>query len=130
MTPSEGVGADDTFIVVRCWRLQRKSDPNVVSAEERLQRRLEATIKQSATSMTVTSVTTAVAFFASYISSITAIKCFRYVIKQSMIFAIITVLNTKKLYLQLMLNVNGIGDLLDVNHIVNVIIYHNVGIII
>ena len=34
------------------------------------------TLRHSCTSMLVTSLTTAIAFFASYISSITAIKCF------------------------------------------------------
>ena len=41
-----------------------------------MDRAVEATFRQCALSMLVTSVTTAVAFFASYISSITAIKCF------------------------------------------------------
>jgi len=70
-----GVGSDDAFILVRSWRSQRKSDP-ALSTDAQIERRVQRTLSQCGLSMAVTSVTTAVAFFASYVSSITAIKCF------------------------------------------------------
>jgi predicted RND superfamily exporter protein len=65
--------------MVKSWSFQ-KSDPNL-TPDAQLERRMAATLSHSATSMLVTSLTTAIAFFASYISSITAIKCFRWAIK-------------------------------------------------
>ncbi len=69
-----GVGADDTFILVRCWSRQ-KADPSL-SPSAQLERRLSATLRQCWLSMVVTSVTTAVAFFASFVSAVTAVRCF------------------------------------------------------
>ena len=75
-----GVGADDCFILIKAWSTlaRRKPDPEVTDPEEQLERLVRDTLSNCGLSMFVTSVTTAVAFFASYISSITAIKCFRY----------------------------------------------------
>lgn len=63
------LGADDTFIVCSAWRrLQHPQRP--------LQQLVSGTLGSSALSMCVTSVTTAVAFFATAISPVTAISCF------------------------------------------------------
>ena len=81
-----GVGADDTFILVKSWSLHGETKETATTttkdAEEspfdaQLERRMASTLRHSCMSMLVTSLTTAIAFFASYISSITAIKCFR-----------------------------------------------------
>ncbi|TRY78598.1 hypothetical protein TCAL_06908 [Tigriopus californicus] len=69
-----GVGADDTFILVKSWSMQ-KPDPNL-SLPDQMEKLVLNTLQHSTLSMLVTSLTTAMAFFASYISSITAIKCF------------------------------------------------------
>lgn len=87
-----GVGADDTFILVKSWSLhggaKDKDAPTAAAATTKeaaaeetpfdacLERRMTSTLRHSCMSMLVTSLTTAIAFFASYISSITAIKCF------------------------------------------------------
>jgi len=46
--------------------------------EDDLLRMVKATLKHSTLTISVTSITTSVAFFASFISNVTAIKCFRY----------------------------------------------------
>lgn len=80
---SVGVGADDCFILVKSWTMfsRRKSDPGLGphDSEDYLQRLVRQTMANCTLSMIVTSATTAVAFFASFVSSITAIKCFRLV---------------------------------------------------
>ena len=113
-----GVGADDTFILVKSWTSQhakalRRSNKNPPSSrcingisdhnedelsdveqsisnhtkdsvyhrklgEDDLIRIVKATLKHSTLTISVTSITTSVAFFASFISNVTAIKCFRY----------------------------------------------------
>ena len=47
--------------------------------EEELVKMVKATLKHSTLTISVTSITTSVAFFASFISNVTAIKCFRHV---------------------------------------------------
>ena len=51
---------------------------NSPSTAPKLENMVCATMQHALVSMLVTSVTTSAAFFSSYISSITAIKCFRY----------------------------------------------------
>ncbi len=73
-----GVGADDTFILVKAWSSHSaKADPNLESLDEQLEAVVRQALRHSWLTMCVTSLTTAAAFFASFISSITAIKCFR-----------------------------------------------------
>ncbi|KAL9900563.1 RND transporter family member dispatched isoform 1-T1 [Glossina fuscipes fuscipes] len=84
-----GIGADDAFIFVKIWQCVLKerfsktstviantfTNINVASAET-LQIVMGLTLRHASVSMFVTSATTAGAFFASYTSYITAIKCF------------------------------------------------------
>jgi len=73
-----GVGADDTFIMVKSWRMFQhcKPDPGNVNDDD-MTVIVRKTLQNSVTTMLVTSLTTAAAFFTSSVSSITAIKCFR-----------------------------------------------------
>lgn len=87
-----GIGADDAFLYVKVWNMVSKQlirdnvvnqdngltdIKNVSSAGETiLIQILEETLKHSLVAILVTSVTTAVAFFASYVSYIPAINCF------------------------------------------------------
>lgn len=99
-----GIGADDAFIFVKMWQCnsQRQSlflndNPSSNNIELKkclrksssvdlknennssllsLESLMAMTVRHAALSMFVTSVTTAGAFFASYTSHITAIKCF------------------------------------------------------
>ncbi|XP_011863762.1 PREDICTED: protein dispatched-like [Vollenhovia emeryi] len=67
-----GIGADDAFIYCKVWeskKQQKLSDGGLV-------RLVQETIKHAFPSMFVTSLTTAVAFFASIVSNVTAINCF------------------------------------------------------
>lgn len=64
-----GVGADDAFLFIKIWKC-------TVTERNCLNNLMAITLKHSAMSMFVTSLTTAGAFYASFISSITAIKCF------------------------------------------------------
>ena len=114
-----GVGADDTFILVKSWtsqygktrgKLKSRSSTSFTNAmsvqnkdeqsdveqslddttnqketifrqkigEDDLLRMVKDTLKHSTLTISVTSITTSVAFFASFISNVTAIKCFRY----------------------------------------------------
>uniref|UniRef100_A0A1A9WPG7 SSD domain-containing protein n=1 Tax=Glossina brevipalpis TaxID=37001 RepID=A0A1A9WPG7_9MUSC len=79
-----GIGADDAFIFVKIWQCVLKerfsktstfTNVNMESAET-LENLIALTLRHASVSMFVTSVTTAGAFFASYTSYITAIKCF------------------------------------------------------
>lgn len=72
-----GVGADDTFILSRVWA-QKQRDLLVLSPATKptLENLVSSTLQHALVSMLVTSVTTAAAFFGSYVSNITAIKCF------------------------------------------------------
>ncbi|XP_075159969.1 RND transporter family member dispatched [Haematobia irritans] len=84
-----GIGADDAFIFVKIWQCvltERFSKTSTITTKslanpepeqtETLQNLMALTLKHAAISMFVTSITTAGAFYASYISYITAIKCF------------------------------------------------------
>ena len=71
-----GVGADDTFILARVWQQQQSKEPG--RKLESLESLVSNTLQHAILSMLVTSMTTTVAFFSSYVSNITAIKCFRY----------------------------------------------------
>ena len=66
-----GIGADDAFVYYDIWRQTRAANPNANIMELTLK-----TLRYSALSMLVTSLTTASAFFAGVSSTITAIKCF------------------------------------------------------
>lgn len=87
-----GIGADDAFLYVKVWKMISKQliRDNVVSDENGLTdiknissagetilvQILEETLKHTVVPIFVTSLTTAVAFFASYVSYIPAINCF------------------------------------------------------
>ncbi|XP_076375765.1 protein dispatched-like isoform X1 [Megalopta genalis] len=67
-----GIGADDAFIYCKIWekgKQQKISDNGLVKL-------VQETMKHAVPSMFVTSLTTAVAFFASVVSNVTAINCF------------------------------------------------------
>ncbi|XP_053603094.1 protein dispatched homolog 1 [Plodia interpunctella] len=87
-----GIGADDAFIYVKIWSMITKQlikdniaseencltdIKNVSSAGETiLVQILEETLKHSIATIFITTLTTAIAFFASYVSYIPAINCF------------------------------------------------------
>lgn len=87
-----GIGADDAFLYVKVWKMVSKQlirdnvaaddngltdIKNVSSAGETiLVHILEETLKHSVLAIFITALTTAVAFFASYVSYIPAINCF------------------------------------------------------
>lgn len=87
-----GIGADDAFIYVKVWKMISKQliRDNVVSegndltniknvssaGETILVQILEETIKHSMTAILFTTLTTSIAFYASYVSNIPAINCF------------------------------------------------------
>ena len=66
-----GIGADDAFVYYDIWRQTKAANPNANIMQLTLK-----TLRYSALSMLVTSLTTASAFFAGISSTITAIKCF------------------------------------------------------
>lgn len=79
-----GIGADDCFVYVKEWRLAvdewnaRRNDlPK--NDSQKMVFLMATTMKHTAQSIFITSITTALAFFASYFSAITAIQCFGYV---------------------------------------------------
>lgn len=86
----KGVGADDVFIFVKIWnctKAERAKSMGIpayqpsnltknVSYPDTLASIMTATVKHAASAILVTSLTTAIAFYTSYLSSITAIKCF------------------------------------------------------
>ncbi|KAL0111794.1 hypothetical protein PUN28_013169 [Cardiocondyla obscurior] len=67
-----GIGADDAFIYCKVWESRKQQKPS----NGGLVRLVQETMKQAFPSMFVTSLTTAVAFFASIVSNVTAINCF------------------------------------------------------
>lgn len=87
-----GIGADDAFLYVKVWKMVSKQlirdnvasqdsglgdIKNVSSAGETIMVQiLEETLKHSVVTIFITTLTTAVAFFASYVSYIPAINCF------------------------------------------------------
>lgn len=67
-----GIGADDAFIFCKVWecgKQQKLPNGGLVNL-------VQETMKHAVPSMLVTSLTTAVAFFASIVSNVTAINCF------------------------------------------------------
>ena len=66
-----GVGADNVFIYVKTWTLA-KQEKNVGT----LEKIVSDTLRHATLSILVTSLTTAAAFYASYVSHITALACF------------------------------------------------------
>ncbi|GJQ67819.1 putative hedgehog receptor [Trypoxylus dichotomus] len=65
-----GIGADDAFVFCKVWQTM-KSKKNISLIQI-----MNDTMRHAFVSMIVTSFTTSAAFLASYVSSITAIKCF------------------------------------------------------
>jgi protein dispatched 1 len=89
-----GIGSDDAFIFMKIWhcvQIERAkktinspltpsssfaSDPYSPDARDSLVGVMAKTLEHASLSMLVTSLTTAAAFYASYASSITAVRCF------------------------------------------------------
>ncbi|XP_076619865.1 protein dispatched isoform X1 [Colletes latitarsis] len=67
-----GIGADDAFIYCKIWEKGKEQK----TSNDGLVRLVQETMKHAVPSMFVTSLTTAVAFFASVVSNVTAINCF------------------------------------------------------
>ncbi|KAK7868686.1 hypothetical protein R5R35_006977 [Gryllus longicercus] len=66
-----GIGADDAFIFCKVWQCAKGEKNNGT-----LVKLVHDTLKHAVVSMLVSSVTTAAAFYAGYVSNITAIRCF------------------------------------------------------
>ncbi|XP_063242455.1 protein dispatched isoform X2 [Bacillus rossius redtenbacheri] len=66
-----GIGADDAFIFCKVWQCSKVEKNN-----SSLVRLVDETLRHATLSMFVTTLTTAAAFYASYVTSITAIGCF------------------------------------------------------
>lgn len=87
-----GIGADEAFIFIKIWRCTTEerirnsgggptlSSPSTSYSDsthrETLNSLMATTLKHAAVSMLVSSLTTAAAFYASYMTQITAIKCY------------------------------------------------------
>lgn len=66
-----GIGADDAFVLCDVWNYTKLDRPQADTSET-----VSLTLQHAALSMFVTSFTTAAAFYANYVSNITAIRCF------------------------------------------------------
>ncbi|XP_014345484.1 protein dispatched homolog 1 [Latimeria chalumnae] len=66
-----GIGADDAFVLCDVWNYTKFDKPHAELSET-----VSITLQHAALSMFVTSFTTAAAFYANYVSNITAIRCF------------------------------------------------------
>ncbi|XP_074173065.1 protein dispatched homolog 1 isoform X4 [Rhinolophus sinicus] len=66
-----GIGADDAFVLCDVWNYTKFDKPHAQTSET-----VSITLQHAALSMFVTSFTTAAAFYANYVSNITAIRCF------------------------------------------------------
>ncbi|XP_057626625.1 protein dispatched homolog 1 isoform X1 [Chionomys nivalis] len=66
-----GIGADDAFVLCDVWNYTKFDKPRAETSEA-----VSITLQHAALSMFVTSFTTAAAFYANYVSNITAIRCF------------------------------------------------------
>ncbi|XP_061781068.1 protein dispatched homolog 1 isoform X1 [Nerophis lumbriciformis] len=66
-----GIGADDAFVLCDVWNYTKVDKPDAELAEM-----VSVTLQHAASSMFVTSFTTAAAFYVNYVSNITAIRCF------------------------------------------------------
>uniref|UniRef100_UPI00358DEB01 protein dispatched homolog 1-like n=1 Tax=Myxine glutinosa TaxID=7769 RepID=UPI00358DEB01 len=71
-----GIGADDAFVLCDVWHQAGIDASSAPGEEVSLLRRVRVTLRHAALSMFITSFTTAAAFYANYISSITAVRCF------------------------------------------------------
>lgn len=69
-----GIGSDDAFIFCKIWNIQKKDQCGS------LLKIMTDTFHHAFISMFVTALTTSVAFLGSYVSSVTAVSCFRYII--------------------------------------------------
>ncbi|OXU27643.1 hypothetical protein TSAR_001530 [Trichomalopsis sarcophagae] len=69
-----GIGSDDAFIFCKIWECNKRQKS--LNNNNGLTRLVHETMKHAAPSMFVTTLTTAVAFFASIVSNVTAINCF------------------------------------------------------
>ncbi|XP_018362841.1 PREDICTED: protein dispatched isoform X1 [Trachymyrmex cornetzi] len=67
-----GIGADDAFIYCKVWESKKEQK----LSNDGLVQLVQETMKHAFPAMFVTSLTTAVAFFASIVSNVTAINCF------------------------------------------------------
>ncbi|XP_019372042.1 PREDICTED: protein dispatched homolog 1 isoform X2 [Gavialis gangeticus] len=66
-----GIGADDAFVLCDVWNYTKFDKSQSTTSET-----VSITLQHAALSMFVTSFTTAAAFYANYVSNITAIRCF------------------------------------------------------
>ncbi|XP_074846015.1 protein dispatched homolog 1 isoform X2 [Carettochelys insculpta] len=66
-----GIGADDAFVLCDVWNYTKFDKSHTNTSET-----VSITLQHAALSMFVTSFTTAAAFYANYVSNITAIRCF------------------------------------------------------
>ncbi|KAJ7341042.1 hypothetical protein JRQ81_004712 [Phrynocephalus forsythii] len=66
-----GIGADDAFVLCDVWNYTKFDKSHAATSET-----VSITLQHAALSMFVTSFTTAAAFYANYVSNITAIRCF------------------------------------------------------
>uniref|UniRef100_A0A8D0DIK2 Protein dispatched homolog 1 n=1 Tax=Salvator merianae TaxID=96440 RepID=A0A8D0DIK2_SALMN len=66
-----GIGADDAFVLCDVWNYTKFDRSHAATSET-----VSITLQHAALSMFVTSFTTAAAFYANYVSNITAIRCF------------------------------------------------------
>ncbi|XP_075060403.1 protein dispatched homolog 1 isoform X2 [Mixophyes fleayi] len=66
-----GIGADDAFVLCDVWNYTKFDKPHAETSET-----VSITLQHAALSMFVTSFTTSAAFYANYVSNITAIRCF------------------------------------------------------
>ncbi|XP_061481106.1 protein dispatched homolog 1 isoform X3 [Rhineura floridana] len=66
-----GIGADDAFVLCDVWNYTKFDKSHGATSET-----VSITLQHAALSMFVTSFTTAAAFYANYVSNITAIRCF------------------------------------------------------
>lgn len=74
-----GIGADDMFIFMKVWENRKDvSVDGLTSDSGKLEELMTDTLQHAMLTMFVTSLTTAAAFYASFISNITAVNCFRF----------------------------------------------------
>lgn len=66
-----GIGADDAFVLCDVWNYTKLDKSHAETSQT-----VSITLQHAALSMFVTSFTTAAAFYANYVSNITAIRCF------------------------------------------------------
>ncbi|XP_058807655.1 protein dispatched [Phymastichus coffea] len=69
-----GIGSDDAFIFCKTWECTKRKI--AMNADTSMAQLTQETMKHAVPTMFMTTVTTAVAFFASIVSNVTAINCF------------------------------------------------------